>query len=437
MQTDTVDAKSFWKYRKHYSIGLFTDLNLYYEALVIAKHVGYINILLLEKNLLERVKGLKYIETFKKRTFQDLIRELNVFKFIYKKDFDYFLTPSGIKLIDLYRTSTADYRTALLQKMNEEYVIPAWFINRLWNINPEGQGQVVIPSPIKTWKPSKQKWRDNKWSFELDKITSETHRQINNKLPDSFPISLSVWMSEVRKEYERLGMRKQRRVAKKPIENIEKKMEYFAPRGRLTLAMKSVSVNLLFGNKFINNTNKDFLTTKDPINSRTFMVWCPRLESFELLYYSDFFEEIPGRLIYPCSVFKSWNQSSDFKAIEFIKSPDGRMLYLHKPNWVSFKEIFYVTLNEVYQGIYDKEGIIYVSLQQVRDEVCRLLRISAAIFERFLELAFRESIQRKIDYSIALETDIREDQKSGYQIQRRAVYIGSIPHSLIAIKSFL
>jgi hypothetical protein len=40
---------------------------------------------------------------------------------------------------------------------------------------------------------------------------------------------------------------------------------------------------------------------------------------------------------------------------------------------------------------------------------------------------------REINFTIALETDIREDQMSGSQILRKPVYVQAIPHSLIAI----
>jgi hypothetical protein len=426
----------YWKFKKH-SVGLFTDLNLYYEALLIAKSKGILNISILEKNLLERVIGLKYIETFKKRTFQDLIRELNRFKYVYKDGNDFLLTESGNKLLDTHNESIDKYYDTLLDKMNFEYGIPGWFIDRLWTINPGGQGQVVIPSPIKSWKPGKQKWKDNKWNDELYRVTEETYKQINRRLPNSFPMDISNWLTEVKTEYERLGMRKQRRVAKKDMEDKEKKMEFFAPRGRLTLAMKNVSVKFLFQNKYTYNEQKDFIASKDPINSRTFMVWCPRLETFELIYYSDYFEEIPGRLIFPCSVFANKKSLINFHEIKFITSPRNETLYRHKPQWREYRDEFIKTLNSCYQDIYNKEGIIYVALQQVRDEVCRLLRISTISFEQFLETAFRESVQRKIEYSIALETDIREDQKSGYQIQRRPVFINNIPNSLIAIKHFI
>jgi hypothetical protein len=426
----------FWKFKKH-SVGLFTDLNLYFEALMIARVKGSININILEKNLLERVIGLKYIETFRKRTFQDLLRELNRFKYIYKVGNDFLLTETGNQLLEIHEQSIERYYDTLLEKMNSEYGIPGWFIYRLWTINPVGQGQVIIPSPIKSWKPSKQKWKDNKWNEELQKVTEETHNQINKRLPNSFPMELMDWISKVKSEYERLGTRKQRRVAKKGKEDKEKKMEFFAPRGRLTLAMKNVAIKFLFSNRFAANERGDFIASKEPINTRTFMVWCPRLETLELLCYSDYFEEIPGRLIFPCSVFLNNKVMSNFEEVKFIKSPQNEVLYRHKPIWKNYREEFISTLNESYQTIYNKEGIIYVALQQVRDEVCRLLRISTLTFETFLEKAFRESVQRRIEYSIALETDIREDQKSGYQIQRRPVFINNIPNSLIAIKQFI
>lgn len=425
---------NYWQYKKSYGVGLFTDLNLYVEALKLAKSHGYVNVPMLEKNLSERVIGLKYIETFKKRTFQDLIRELVKFRYLVKKDSDYYLTQPGIELIGLYSNSISRYYDTILERMNAEYVIPGWFVHRLWNINPDGQGQVVIPSPIKNWKPEKKKWEDNKWDDELDRITTETHAQINKRLASSFPIDLLFWKIKVKDEYERLGTQKQRIIAKKTKENIGKRMEYFAPRGRLTQAMKNVSVVLLFGSEF--NSLKDFLSRNPPMTARNFMVWCPRLESFELIYYSDYFEEIPGRLLFPCSVYKTQNKSENYELIKSIKAPNEKFLYKHKPLYESFKANFLETLVEVYEKRYNKEGIIYVSLQQVRDEVCRLLRLSAATFELFLQYLFKDSVARRIDYSIAIETDIREDQKSGFQVQRRPVYINNAPHSLIAIKRF-
>lgn len=439
MEDITLDISKYWRFKKSHSVGLFTDMNLFYEALDIGSKRGFINLSILERNLPERVIGLKYIETFQKSTFVDLIRELNRFKYIFKKENDYWLTDIAYKLIEARKESQEKYLNVLLEKMNSEYGIPGWLIHRLWVINPIGQGQVVVPSPIKTWKPNKRKWDDNKWDTELSKVSIETVNQINRKIPGAFPMTLSLWEEQVREEYERLGKLTQRRVANKGKANMERKMEYFAPRARLTFAMKNVAVKFLFGNKFVSNERKDFISnklSKDPINSRTFMVWCPRLETFGLLYYTDYFEEIPGRLLFPCSFYSTNKPNRNFYPIEFIQSPEQKMLYKHSPTWSDFKNVFLSTLYECYQARYNKEGIIYVSIQQVRDEVCRLLRINTHTFENFISFAFRESIKREIEFSIALETDIREDQKSGFQILRRPVFINNVPNSLIAIKKY-
>ena len=91
--------------------------------------------------------------------------------------------------------------------------------------------------------------------------------------------------------------------------------------------------------------------------------------------------------------------------------PDGACLYIHSPKWEEFKKLFIETLVEVYQKYYNKQTIIYISLQDIRDEVCRLLRINPHTFELFLQKTYELSILHKIRYSISLETDLRLDMK--------------------------
>jgi len=140
-------------------------------------------------------------------------------------------------------------------------------------------------------------------------------------------------------------------------------------------------------------------------------------------------------LIFPTSVYRTLPVSSDYKAFAKITNPSNETLCLHKPKWENVKNDFLKTLQSVYNNIYNREGIIYISLQNVRDEVCRILRISSLSFEKYLEMAFVESIRQKIPYTISLETDVRKDQVNAFQVQRRSVYVNKIPHSLIAIKA--
>ena len=83
---------------------------------------------------------------------------------------------------------------------------------------------------------------------------------------------------------------------------------------------------------------------------------------------------------------------------------------------------------------YNIQRIIYISLQDIRDEVCRLLRINTKLFDNFLKRAYDDSLKKILPMSISLETDLRQDMK--VQLNRRGVYINGILYTLIAIKPF-
>lgn len=79
------------------------------------------------------------------------------------------------------------------------------------------------------------------------------------------------------------------------------------------------------------------------------------------------------------------------------------------------------------------QRIIYISLQDIRDEVCRQIRINPKLFDIFLKNTYIESLKGLLQMSISLETDLRQDMK--VQINRRGVYIDNNLYTLIAIKS--
>ena len=78
--------------------------------------------------------------------------------------------------------------------------------------------------------------------------------------------------------------------------------------------------------------------------------------------------------------------------------------------------------------------VMYISLQDIRDEMCRILRINPTTFESFIQITYEYSLKRKIAYTISLETDMRQDMKK--QLNRRGVYINGVLNTLIAIKPY-
>lgn len=421
-----------WETPELYGVGHFTDFQLYEEALLLAKSSGEISIDSLLSELPQKVKGLILVETISTTTINDLLRELLHFNFIKKYDRDkqkYYIASEGVEYIQLSNTDKEQARDMLLKKMQEIFVTPAWFIERLWSLNPSGQGELVIPTPIKSWRPESKSWDDYHWYNELEQVCEKTFDVIKTNMPGAFPIERNEWIQSVKKEYERLGQQQPR--SKK---NKGKSSVLFAPRARLSLAMKNISVHKLFSRINPQTKVQDFPNKRSEMTHRAFSVWCPRLENFNLLFYTDYNPIIPGRIIFPLASFKVSCKRNGFLEKSFIKLSDDRVLYIHNPDDNDFFDLFKQTLLETYQRYYNMQSIMYISIQDIRDELCRLLRISPKLFESFLQKTYDQSVKRDFRYYISLETDLREDMK--IQLNRRGVFINGRMYSLIAIKPF-
>lgn len=419
-----------WPTPMLYGVGHFTDFHLYREVLLIAKSYGYIDKALLVNEIPQRVKGLLLIDSISETAYADLIRELSYFGFIHKDTMSgfYKITPEGLNYLDLCNYNNEESLNILLDRMQMVFVTPAWFISRLWELNPSGQGQIVIPIPLKSKPLKSRKWSDNTWTLELEDVSISTIRLVQKKIPGSFPYDEEKWIRDLSEEYLRLGTQNPK------INNPEIPADEvnYSQRNRLSLAMKTIAVKKFFSRYNPVSGNIDFPNKRSDMTHRSFMVWCPRLESLGLLCYTDNYPDIPGRLLYPISSFKEDCSSDVFSRKSFIRDNNGRGLYVHAPKWNSIKNVFISTLIEVYQLYYNKQSIIYISLQDIRDEVCRLLRISPFLFESYLLNTYEMSVRHEVNYSISLETDIRQDMK--VQINRRGVYLNGKMYSLIAVK---
>lgn len=433
-----------WPTPKSRNIGLFTDLSLFSEAIEIAFIDGFITKDSLIEDLSQRFKGLLFVKNQSPRGISDLIREMRIFNWLVPCDIltvqdnpKYCLNDKGKKAYEIFKRSKKGFLRLLTTKMHEAYTIPGWFVYRLFTINPKGQGEVVIPAPPRDWSPHSRKWEDNLWNDDLEYQTIKSLEIINNICCGAFPITKDSWVRKVKAKWDRLSNLTRRKVAKpdKSSKGQEKgRMETYKPRLRLAMAMREAAVKHLFSNIPPNASEPDFLGGEYILAPRTYVAWCPRLEALELIFYTDVHPLVPGRLLFPTSAFKDRIiNNSEYEAMNAIDNPTGKLLYLHQPNWDSIKEIFYKILIQEHQRSYSRVGSIYVSLLDVRDEVCRQLRISATYFDTFIEIALRESIRSETTISISVETDIREDQMSAHRLIRRPVWIEGIPHSLIAI----
>jgi hypothetical protein len=412
-----------WKSPPRKNPGLFTDMRLFKDALLEAKRYDFFTKNQIKDELTKKVKGLINTGEFTNRNTDELFRELIYFDWFRKEGNNklYSLTDEGIEIISVI-SDDQSYKNVLLSKLQDTYTIPGWMIDRLWKLNSKRQGEIVIPAPLKEWSPNSEQWDNNIWNDSIECEIIKSFDQCNRICPGSIPIDRTIWIDKVRKSWERLSEITRRRKGGRG--NSEELMETYQPRRRLANAMKEATIDLLFGEIFIHDKAKD-IDSEKPLSLRTYMVWCPRLAELGLLWYTDSYPGIPGRLIYPVSVFRD-EPNENFIPAGNVVAPDKKQLFFHSPlsNNVRFADSLY----QVHHKIYLLKGTLYVSIFDVRDEICRKLRISAIYFDKLLSSSLNNN-----NYSIAIETDIREDQKSGSQQLRRPVFINGIPYSLIAI----
>lgn len=415
-------------------VALFTDLSLHSEALDLAAEQGWISAASLQQQLRQRLHKMRLVLRHGQRTMERLIREQRLFGWLESvadsitslNQATHTLTAEGADALQLSRTNPRLFRRLLAIKMQEVYVVPGWFVARLWQINPSGQGEVILPGLSPEWKPTRRHWDETDWSQEMEAQALRAARQARTASAAAFPIEDTDWVNGVRAAWNRL----ERNASKN---GDDKAAMSFSPRDRLTRAMREAAVGLLFGNIPYGSRIPDFPTERPPINLRTFMGWCPRLEALELVFYTDWHPWISGRLVFPVSVFRPIASAGRFEQIREIQDPDGAFLWLHQPGWPVLRSSFLDTLISAHRRIALATNTIYVSLPDVRDEVCRQLRISAILFDDLLKVALDELPAKDFPWSIAIESDIREEQTSGPGQNRRPVYLDMVPHGLIGL----
>lgn len=415
-------------------VGLFTDLSLYAEALELAQAYGTVTASSLQRDLRQRMQKMRLVLRQSERTVERLMRELRYFDWLKPRPGSaekltvtpHIITSEGQQALTLSRQDARAFYRLLAVKMQQVYVIPGWFIARLWRINPDGQGEVILPAPLDDWQPSSREWNDNTWNETLQAQTlavAQRAREINS---NAFSISDKVWLAAVQRTWDRLS-------TLKPRSQRKQGQASYSPRTRLALAMREASVRLLFDRVPYGADKPDFPGKRPPIYLRTFMGWCPRLEALEMIFYTDWHPQVTGRLLFPTGVFRASASSERFEPLDEIRHPNGNSLWLHQPTWNVMRASFLSTLISVHQRQAVRTGTLYVSLLDVRDEVCRQLRLSSLCFDRFLEQAVRELPARDFLWSVALETDVLEEQSSGAGQLRRPVYLEGVPHTLIAL----
>jgi hypothetical protein len=266
--------------------------------------------------------------------------------------------------------------------------------------------------------------RPQVWTTELEDQALQAAARARTANPHAFPVDDAAWSSAVRIAWERLRDRQVRR----PTPGRDPVM---SSRSGLTLAMRAASLALLFGKTPFGRGEPD-IDDERPLTPKTFKPWCPRLQALELVGYTDWHPTVQGRLLFPTALFRTSGDGGPFEELPGIRHPDGRTLFLHQPSWEGRSERFWQTLAMVYGETFGRVRARYVSLPDVRDEVCRRLRLSPARFDWLLEHALAR-VPEDGGWHLSIETDMRDDLRTARGLVRRPVYVHGVPHTLISV----
>ncbi len=427
-----------------------SDPIIFAEVLEITYEEGSVSLPKLtseDEGLRKRLRHLWVVEKPTRTTINGVLSAMEKFGWLTDNQHGLFqLTKDGLEMLSISKNEK-HFRRKLAEQMHKRFIVPGWLISRLYALNPNGQGEIILPTLPTDWQSSWGPGMGANWSDEWSRQLITSADRIRSLFPGSFPIGNEEWIDLVQASWKRLATTKPSTPLKE-AKNTEGQAtirpygKWLTPRARLAQAMREAAIQYLFSSYspvFYNAPTvqvADFSSIKHPIPPRAFSAWCPRLDALEFIFYTDFHSQISGRLLFPCGIFREKAPTPPFERVFKISDPQGRNLYLHQPTWDDIHDQFINTTLDTYKRISKKVGAIYISLLDVRDEVCRQLRLSSILFDDLLETAYRESIQESKtlkNITISLESDIREEQRSGHGLLRRPVYISKVPHSLIAI----
>jgi hypothetical protein len=424
-------SEGLWPRPRRLDVGEFSDLTLYPEALQLAQDQQGITAIRLQHELRPRFRSLRFVENQSASAARKLVAELRLFGWLDVPGTDgrqdahlaARLTQQGRDALAAARGDWRGFLRCLAERMHDVYVVPGWFVNRLWTINPQ-QGEVILPAPSAGWSPTRATREARAWTAELRDQTLQAAGSARAANSLAFPVDDANWQDAVRRAWERLRDRKRRQAVSGPD-------PVTGSRSGLTLAMRWATLRLLFGRAPFPQGEPDFQGER-PLTPKTFKPWCPRLQALELIGYTDWHPQVAGRLLFPTALFRTSGAADQFEELPGIRHPDGRPLFLHQPAWEPCRERYWQTLVAVYEETFRRVRARYVSLPDVRDEVCRRLRLSPARFDLFLEHALAE-VPQEGGWHLSIETDTREDLRTGRGLLRRPVYVRSVPHTLVAV----
>lgn len=278
------------------------------------------------------------------KVVKHVVAELKYLKLIYKKDGYLTLTDAGEMIASLIETKDSqELKKVFIKLMMENYSVFEYFLKRIKEVSG-GEG-VPIPSPSLK-------------AEVLDKcggnpqVVAENYVKIINKFCPKVHLNLESLLDMLKTEN---------------IDAVDNKTEKIK---KLQTIIEKYVVSEIFQPNIKSRRTYDF------VRSRTTFL--------ELTNYAIFdFEGFPAEVTYLISDFKpAFNRAT--KTVNY----SGGNQHINYPLFEDIRDLLKETITETYNAYKDDFG--YMKISDVRDKVCRKLKISDDLFDTFIERLYRE-----------------------------------------------
>jgi len=277
--------------------------------------------------------------------------------------------------------------------------IASRILGRLWEINPNNQGAVIIPKPTIPDDLGSDKDAIVTW---LAEHSAEWLKGLSREM-SGFPQELSP---------EKLASD----VIKVIKENWEK-LSSPERRKRLQQSLRDQFLHKVFG-------SLDLL-------SRELQIWQSRLDWAGLTMTARDLSGVAGAVWFPVGGFRKELAEGFVKVDGLIYQ--SREYYVYSPSGEEFEEKFLNVLFEEYLRRQKEEGVEYVSLPVVRDRVCYRLRLGAWLFQSLLENLFPKCVRGEVIYGMAIEVDITPAERRRLE-HTIPIVISGVPRYVLAMR---
>jgi len=310
------------------------------------------------------------------------------------------LTAAGKALADTRPTVQVDSFARQLALANEQHnqQVVSQLLQRMWNLNPGGQGAVILPQPPLGDVPDSLTILQSWLIQQLPRWSQGLQQQMAGFVePEAFePVADAI------------------------IESLTVRWEQMRPHERRHRILELITerfVDLMFGH---------IMTPSDV------EIWQSRLDWAGLTHTARHLPGLAGHVWFPVGAFRSAGDDA-FSPVGDLAS-QGLTFYHYTPTGPEFQDRFSNTLYEGYRQQQRQERVEYVSLLAVRDWVCYRLRISHAIFESTLQDIFPRALRGEMKFTMALEVDITPAERRRLG-SARPVVIDNAPRYIIAMRA--